>query len=147
MFSDKKAELIILRIGTPYGCDEHKSKLIPSIFNQALKDQNLTLSAPQQTILNYIYMPDLIKAVLALLARDVNGVFNITSSFTLGTLAEAILSAINSTSSLISFQDSPKPNMPNFSKVSSEKVRREIGFEFMTLEDSLRDYLSYFRVL
>lgn len=147
LFSDEKTELLILRIGTPYGCDEQKSKLIPSLVNQALKNQNLTLLAPQQTILNYIYMPDLIRAVIALLTRNVNGVFNITSSFTLGTLAEVILSSINSTTSVISFQDSPNPNTSNFSKVSSEKIKSEIEFEFMTLVDSLHDYLSYFRVL
>ena len=91
-------------------------------------------------------MPDLTRAVFDLLVRDVNGIFNITRSFTLGALAEVILSLIDSSTSLISIQDSPNPNTSDFSKVSSEKFRREVGTEFMTLEDSLRDYLSYFRV-
>lgn len=143
LFSGKKSQLVILRIGTPYGCDEQNSKLIPLLMNQALKGQNLTLSAPEQTILNYIYMPDLIKAVVELITRDVNGIFNISNSFTLGVLAEEILSLINSTSRVILSQDYYNSDARHFSKVSSEKLMKEIGYDFMTLRDSLRDYLSY----
>lgn len=146
LFSGKKTQLVITRIGTPFGCDEHKSKLIPTLMNQALKNQNLTLFAPQQTILNYIYMKDLTRAISDLLVRDVSGLFNITSSFTLGNLAEVILNLIDSSTSVISIQESLNSNASNFSRVSSEKFRREVGSKFITLEDSLRDYLSYFEV-
>jgi dihydroflavonol-4-reductase len=143
LFSEEKSELVILRIGTPYGCDEQKSKLIPHLMTTALKNQNLILSAPEQTTLNYIYMPDLIKSVVKLITRDVNGVFNISNSFTLGMLSEEILSLINSTSRVISIHNYQNSDFKTFSKVSSEKLLKEIDFKFMTLEDSLREYLNY----
>ena len=143
LFSGKKSKLVILRIGTPYGCDEQKSKLIPHLMTQALKNQNLILSAPEQTTLNYIYMPDLIKSVIKIITRDVNGIFNICNSFTLGMLSEEILRLVNSTSNVISNHSYDNSDFKTFSNVSSDKLLNEIGFKFMTLEDSLRDYLNY----
>ena len=88
-------------------------------------------------------MPDLIKSIIKIITRDVNGIFNISNSFTLGMLSEKILSLVKSTSNVISTHGYDVSDFKTFSNVSSDKLLNEIGFNFMTLEDSLRDYLNY----
>jgi UDP-glucose 4-epimerase len=142
IFRNREDDLLILRIGTPFGGEEPKDKLIPSMINRALLNEDLVLTASGSTNLNYIYMPDLIKSISFLLKSKQSGIFNISSSFNLESLVRTIITSSGSSSNLLNnFSISDQANY-GFPLVSSRKLQELARLEFMSLTDSISDYVS-----
>lgn len=145
LFANRMGNLIILRIGTPFGGSEPVEKLVPSMITLALNNQDLVLTSDPSTILNYVYMPDLIEAILFFLKNGHSGVFNVSSSFTLESLAKAIISKSNSSSLVSNLAATSSPPHVSFPSVSSRKLEELAQLRFMNLEDSLGDYILSMR--
>lgn len=72
----------ILRVSNPYGIRSNKigvQGLIPTVFNQLLVNEPITLWGDGKNIRDYIYIDDLMRAIQICIDQEHQGVFNIGS--------------------------------------------------------------------
>lgn len=72
----------ILRVSNPYGIRSNKigvQGLIPTIFNQLLVNEPITLWGDGKNIRDYIYIDDLMRAIKICIDHENQGIFNIGS--------------------------------------------------------------------
>lgn len=72
----------ILRVSNPYGMGPNKigiQGLIPTIFNQLVSDEPITLWGDGKNIRDYIYIDDLMRAIKICIDHEHQGIFNIGS--------------------------------------------------------------------
>ena len=145
LFNHRRNDLMILRIGTPFGGAEPSDKLIPYMINRALHNEDLVLTASRNTQLNYIYMPDLVRSIYFLLKTRQSGIFNITTSFLLETLAKTIITQSHSSSKLLYPVENSDRVAISFPSISCRKFQDLAKQEFMDLNDSISDYIQKLR--
>ncbi len=96
---------------------------------------------------DFVYIKDVVKANLLALEKDVSGIFNIATgearSF------NEIIEVLNrelGTNLETEYFDCPYDFYQEFTQADITKARRELGYEPQyTLEEGIRDYLSYLR--
>jgi nucleoside-diphosphate-sugar epimerase len=107
----------------------------------------LEIIYPANTLLQILYVEDLLRAFIALLEKDQSvGLINLCpeETITLGELAEAIVSICRSKSK-IHFQDSSGNAFPI--KVISLKAQKVLGWKSRTtIRDILKNYYDFISV-
>jgi nucleoside-diphosphate-sugar epimerase len=145
LFANRKDDLLILRIGTPFGGIEPVKKLIPHMINRALLNQDLLLTTSGSTFLNYIYMPDLIHSISFLLRTRQSGIFNLTTSFRLENLLETIISKSESSSKVLDLTPSSNQQVASFTNISCKKYQQLAIHEFTSMPQAISEYIQKMR--
>ena len=125
-------------------------RVVSNFIVQALKGKNITIYGTGQQTRSFCYVDDLIDGMLRLMdsPADFTGPVNVgnPNEFTMLELAENVLQLVGGKSKLTFHDlpaDDPKQRQPNI-----EIAKSMLGWQpKVTLEDGLKETISYFRKL
>ena len=136
----------ILRYGIPYGPRERPGAIVPIFVDKALKGEELTIAGDGGQFRQFIYVEDLAAGNVAALQKVAeNKIYNIDGQrpVTVKEVAEAVMKIIGKVG--IRYVPS-RPGDFRGRKVSSEKAKKELGWEATTpLEEGIRKYLAWLK--
>lgn len=145
-----KLEIKVMRIFNTYGPRMHPNdgRVVSNFIVQSLKGDDITIYGDGQQTRSFCYVDDLINGMLRFMdsPKDFVGPVNIGNpfEFTMLQLAETVLSLVGGHSRLIFKplpQDDPRQRKPDITL-----ARTKLGWEpTVTLEDGLKETISYFR--
>lgn len=143
-------ETRIVRIFNTYGprMRPNDGRVVPSLINQALANEPLTVFGDGRQTRSFCYVSDLIDGIYRLLLSDVSDPVNVgnPAEMTVLEFAEAIRRATGSASTVVHRAlptDDPKQRRPDISV-----ARARLSWEpKVTLDDGLRETVAYFRAL
>ena len=131
-----------LRIGQVFGLGEIKNFSVPIFIEKAIRNENITVYGEGKNIKDYIYIEDLVNAILtACRATNIRGIFNISNSVPVTTenLAEYIKEVFNPDIKIIYNKNIFEP--VNNSLMNTDKARKYLGwFPKYTMKSALEDY-------
>lgn len=139
----KPKQLVILRPVNIVGPGQAgKKAVLPIFFRNASENQPVDVFAPRQSILQFLYVDDVIELFELLMAKDsVEGIFNLSSSDFIS-LEELALKIVNMTGSRSAVEFSnPQPILKG--KVISQKAKDVLGWQAkISIEDMLHKYYA-----
>jgi len=133
---------ISLRISSVYGPGMNNSLTIPRWIDQAKSGRSITITGDISKEINYIYLDDVVDAILAALERGESGIYNIASenNVTLLQLSELIKDIIGGDVSIVlNNQFGSSSESHRQCKIDITKSIEKIGFK---PKISLRDGIS-----
>ncbi len=140
----------VARIFNTYGPRMHPAdgRVVSNFIMQALRGEPITIYGDGAQTRSFCYVDDLIDGLIALMQSpdDVIGPINLGNpvDFTMAELAQKVIAATGSKSSLIHVElppDDPRQRKPDITK-----ARTLLGWEPRTpLEDGLRNTIAYFQ--
>ncbi len=137
-------ELVILRCTNVFGPGQPEKAVIPIFFSKAMSNEPIKVFGPKGTWLQFVYIDDLISAILNVATNpQVHGVFNLASSelVRLEDLASMIKKICKSSSDITFTDEGSQPKM----EVSCDKIKRATGWQpSINLEEGLRRYYQYY---
>lgn len=139
-------EMVVFRIGTPYGPGEPAGKVIPTFLRLAEQGRPLRLSDSGIAAFNFVYVRDVAElTVNAIAARD-QGIFNVASGehTRLLDLAHAVV-ALHSGRVALNVEPIRANAFRGFPAIAIDKARRSFGFAPRPLAAGLRDYQAFLR--
>ncbi len=139
----KPEQLVILRPVNIVGPGQTgKKAVLPVFFQNASENQPIDVFAPRQSILQFLYVDDVIELFELLMVKDsVKGIFNLSSPDFIS-LEELALKIVNMTDSRSAVEFSnPQPVLKG--KVISQKAKDVLGWQAkIPIEDILRNYYA-----
>jgi nucleoside-diphosphate-sugar epimerase len=69
--------VLVLRLANVYGLDLGSRNFLPSILQDAVRDGAVTLRTTLESTRNYVSVDDVVAAIMALLERDAQGIYNV----------------------------------------------------------------------
>jgi nucleoside-diphosphate-sugar epimerase len=124
------------------GPGQGQKAILPVFFQKALMNLPINVFAPKKSILQLLYISDIIKAFqLIIESREVSGIYNLSSKdkISINKLAEEIVRITNSKSRIIYSNNEES----NFSEITSQKAKKILNWE---PEININDMLYlYFR--
>ena len=140
----------IVRIFNTYGprMRPNDGRAIPAFIPQALRGEALTVFGDGSQTRSFCYVDDLIEGIHSLLVSDYHEPVNIgnPTEMTIKELAEAIISAIGSSSKVVYNplpQDDPKIRQPNITR-ATEILKWQPRY---TLQEGLAKTIDWFKQL
>lgn len=138
-------QLVILRPVNIVGPGQAGKAVLPVFFRNAVENKPIDVFAPRKSILQFLYIDDVVRLFKMLLEKDsACGVFNLSSSdyISLEELASQIVHMTNSRS-VVKFSNSEEIS---FGKVISQKAKDILGWRAqVTIEDMLYKYYASLR--
>lgn len=143
-------ETRIVRIFNTYGprMRPNDGRVVPSLINQALANEPLTVFGDGRQTRSFCYVSDLVDGIYRLLLSDVSDPVNVgnPAEMTVLEFAEAIRRATGSASTVVHQAlptDDPKQRRPDISV-----ARTRLGWDpKVPLDEGLRETVAYFRAL
>lgn len=148
----QKTKIKIIRIFNTYGpnMQPDDGRVISNFILQALKNQDITIYGDGSQTRSFMYINDLIEAMLKVMESDISftGPVNLgnTNEFTIKELAEMVISHCKSKSKIIFMpipQDDPKQRQPNISLAQKVLSWNPI----VPLTEGLDYTIDYFKTL
>jgi len=133
---------ISLRYSYIYGPGMPEHFVFGKFLNFAKKGEDIPIYGTGKGVRDFIYIKDVIKAIMLALEGDIVGCFNIGTSvgISLSELAEKIIRATNSKSRIIFHQDQKEDKSRTILDIS--KAMKRLSFNpVYTMEKGLTDYL------
>ena len=133
---------ISLRYSFIYGPGMPEHFVFGKFLNFAKKGEDIPIYGTGKGVRDFIYIKDVIKAIMLALEGDIVGCFNIGTSvgISLSELAEKIIRATNSKSKIIFHQDQKEDKSQTI--LDNSKAMKRLGFQpVYTLKEGLTDYL------
>jgi len=135
-------ETRIVRIFNTYGprMRPNDGRALPAFFSQAINNKPITIFGDGSQTRSFCYVSDLVDGIYKLLLSNYYLPVNIGNpeEISIKQAAEEVLSVVDNTSSVLTYQslpkDDPKVRQPNISKANeilnwSPKISRKEGFE------------------
>jgi UDP-glucuronate decarboxylase len=151
-FRQHQTDIKVVRIFNTYGPRMHPNdgRVVSNFIVQALQGKDITIYGDGSQTRSFCYVDDLIDAMVRMMATEdgFTGPVNIGNpgEFTMLELAEMVLKLSGSQSKIIHQplpSDDPKQRQPNI-----DLAKAKLDWEpKVSLEDGLKDTISYFRVL
>ncbi len=151
-FRQHQTDIKVVRIFNTYGPRMHPNdgRVVSNFIVQALQGKDITIYGDGSQTRSFCYVDDLIDAMVRMMATEAGftGPVNIGNpgEFTMLELAEMVLKLSGSQSKIIHQplpSDDPKQRQPNI-----DLAKAKLGWEpKVSLEDGLKETISYFRVL
>ena len=151
-FRQHQTDIKVVRIFNTYGPRMHPNdgRVVSNFIVQALQGKDITIYGDGSQTRSFCYVDDLIDAMVRMMATEdgFTGPVNIGNpgEFTMLELAEMVLKLSGSKSKIIHQplpSDDPKQRQPNI-----DLAKAKLGWEpKVSLEDGLKETISYFRVL
>ncbi len=151
-FRQHQTDIKVVRIFNTYGPRMHPNDggVVSNFIVQALQGRDITIYGDGSQTRSFCYVDDLIDAMVRMMATEAGftGPVNIGNpgEFTMLELAEMVLKLSGSKSKIIHQplpSDDPKQRQPNI-----DLAKAKLGWEpKVSLEDGLKETISYFRVL
>lgn len=141
--------VITVRPSNNYGPWQYPEKLIPVIIIKALNNEPVPVYGDGSNVREWLYVEDCAEAVFEIMEKGVAGdIYNVGSGIEKQNIevVKAILSLLGKPESLIQFVED-RPGHDFRYSVSTEKIRREIGWQAKTgfeegLERTVKWYLE-----
>jgi UDP-glucose 4-epimerase len=133
LYEEKGLNTLSLRFFNVYGHNQDNRMVVPRFFEQALKNEPITVFGNGKQTRDFTYIDDCVKACILLMEKiDGNEIFNIANEteFPIGNLA-VLIKKITGSSSEIKYIDAPK-------KRYDYEVERRVGSS-----DKLREYIAF----
>jgi nucleoside-diphosphate-sugar epimerase len=145
----EKIPVITLRLFSPYGSYEQKSRLIPSVILAALQKKNPKISS-RQFVRDFIYIEDVLSAYDAALdLTDASGkIFNIGSGnqYSVGEVVDIIIRLLGNDVSYETGIPQAWKNEPATWKADIKKAKTELFWEpEYSLEQGLLETINWFK--
>ncbi len=151
-FRQHQTDIKVVRIFNTYGPRMHPNdgRVVSNFIVQALQGRDITIYGDGSQTRSFCYVDDLIDAMVRMMATEdgFTGPVNIGNpgEFTMLELAEMVLKLSGSKSKIIHQplpSDDPRQRQPNI-----DLAKAKLGWEpKVSLEDGLKETISYFRVL
>jgi len=141
--------VVTLRLFSPYGPYEQKSRLVPSVILAALQKQNPFI-ASRDFVRDFIYIEDVLDAYAAALTlKNPKGqIYNIGSGtqHTVGTVTDTIISLLGNEVTCDTGLPQAWENEPTFWQADIQRVASELAWvPKYTLEQGLNKTIDWFK--
>jgi nucleoside-diphosphate-sugar epimerase len=141
--------VVTLRLFSPYGPYEQKSRLIPSVILAALQKQNPHI-ASRDFVRDFIYIEDVLDAYEAALSlKNPNGqIYNIGSGtqHSVGTVTDTLIRLLGNEVSCVTGLPRAWENEPTFWQADIQKAASELAWvPRYTLEQGLNKTIDWFK--
>lgn len=137
---------IALRIGSPYGPDEPKKKVVPTLIDLAARGKPLRVAHGGKPTYNFVFVKDVADCVASAVECGPPGIYNISSGeqTTLRELAQAVAATFDDREIEIEVDPWSRSSPTGFPAISIEKARQTWGFAPVALGEGLRRYRQTF---
>ena len=129
-----------------YGPSDVKSRLIPTVIESCLKNQNLVLNSCD-SIIDYLYIQDFVEAVHCLIDNKSNGVFNICSGkqYKIKDLVHKIHSLCDSDTQINFDSSKDRDNFSKFICGKNDKLINSTNWaQRYDIDAGLKETIKYF---
>lgn len=135
-------EVVILRIGAPYGPGEPDNKVIPTFLRLASQGQTLRVLSGGISTANFVFVSDIADITEKVISGGSQGIYNVASgeNTSLLELANTIISMYGEKNSKLNIEPPLKGTFLGFQPISIDKAKKELGFYPRCLVDGLKDY-------
>jgi nucleoside-diphosphate-sugar epimerase len=135
-------EVVILRVGSPYGPGEPDWKAIPTFLRMAAQGQALRLVNGGDTTYNLVYIADVTDCAARAIESGPPGCYNVASGehTSLWEMARAIVELYSEHKVPIHVEPATPGSFPGFAAMSIVKARQAWGFAPRSLSAGLREY-------
>lgn len=140
--------VLILRISAPYGPGMRNETVVKKFIKKALLSEDITLYGTGNRSQDFIYIEDLVDAIVKACEAKATGIFNISSgiSTSMRELAETILRVLPNSKSKIVYAGIDDPQENYRGAYSFEKARKAFNYEpKFTLEMGIKEYAKAIR--
>jgi UDP-glucose 4-epimerase len=138
-------EVVILRVGTPYGPGEPGQKVIPSFLRLAAQGQALRIANGGGARYNFVYVTDVASCAVMAIEKGPPGIYNVASGehTSIRELTHAIVELFGEREVPLDIEPATTAAaFPGFPALSIEKARRTWGFAPSSVATGLRKYLA-----
>jgi UDP-glucuronate 4-epimerase len=134
-------KIAILRYGGAYGTGQRASDAVSRFIQQARAGQPLTVYGDGKQTSDYVYVDDVVRGTIAVLEKNVHGVYNIGSGeeTSVKDLAEQILKITGSGSKIT--YTAVETDRPFRFYLDITRAQKELGYRARSLAEGLRIYL------
>jgi nucleoside-diphosphate-sugar epimerase len=135
-------EVVILRIGTPYGLGEPSKKVIPTFLRFAAQGRPLHLVNGGVATYNFVFVADVADLAMRAIEGGSQGIYNVASGehTSLLELASAIVDLYSERDVPLNIEPATKGTFPGVPAISIDKARKAFGFSPRSLAVGLREY-------
>lgn len=139
-------ELVVFRLGTPYGPGEPSHKVIPTFLRRAEQGQPLRLAGGGNAAFNFVDVRDVAELAAQAVAAPAQGFFNVGSGehTTLLELARTV-AALPGIGAALEIEPAAAGAFGGFPAIAIDKARATFGFAPRPLAAGLRDYRDFLR--
>jgi nucleoside-diphosphate-sugar epimerase len=131
-----------------YGPGDVSTRLIPSIINKILSNQEIILNSCE-TIIDYLYIDDFCLAIIDLIKSSApNGVYNICSSneYILKDILTSIQKNITNNTKIIFDKELDRKFSSNYICGSNKKIKRKTNWTpKIKIEDGIKNTINYYK--
>lgn len=137
-------EVVILRIGAPYGPGEPANKVIPTFLRLASQGQPLRVLNGGISTANFVFVSDIADITEKAINGGSQGIYNVASgeNTSLTELANTIIAMYTENNVVLSIEPAAKDAFLGFQSISIEKAKDEFGFSPRSLAEGLIAYRS-----
>jgi len=129
-----------------YGPNDVKTRLIPSIIQKCLKNENIELDECDKTI-DYLYIDDFVYILNKLIEKNASGVHNICSGnqYYLRNVIDLIVKLTNSNSKIIYNKFLNRTTNNNVICGNNEKIKKIIGeLQLLCIDDGIKKTIRFY---
>ena len=137
-----------LRISSPYSTYYRHLTIIHRFVQAAVENKNIELWGSGKRSQDFVFIDDVVDAILLATKKDANGVINIASGETISMLqlAKKVLKAAEPTKSRIAFLNKPDPQEDFVPHVNINLAKEKLGYEPKnSIDRGLKKLVSYYR--
>lgn len=133
--AESAMRVVALRIGAVYGPGMGLRATVRRLIDDARNGRPIRLSGGGVYGADFVFVDDVVAAILASLRRPVSGIYNIGSGVrtTIADLATMITERLGGTIEMLG----DAPGSPGFAALDIQKARRELGYAPTSLSDGL----------
>lgn len=135
-------EVVILRVGTPYGPGEPGQKVIPNFLRLAAQGQALRIANGGGARYNFVYVTDVANCAVMAIEDGPPGIYNVASGehTSIRELTHAIVELFGEHEVPLRVEPAATAPFSGFPALSIEKAQRTWGFSPFSLATGLRKY-------
>ncbi len=137
-------DVLILRIGSPYGPGAPSKMVIPTFLKKARNGERLIVQNGGMSKYNFVYIDDVSSIIAKSLEYGDSGIYNISSSnsTSLRQLAEAVALVYSDRNVVVDIDSPTKDSFAGFPEMSIEKAIQTWQFSPLNIYDGLCRYKS-----
>lgn len=143
----KKRIVTSLRFSSPYGFGQKYGTVIPVFIKYAMDSKNIPIYGTGKRSQDFIYITDVVDAILAAIKRNRSGIYNIGSGQPTTTinLAKIILKNVFNTKSKIVFTGKKDPQEDFRWVININKAKKELKWEpRVSINEGIKNILAIF---
>lgn len=135
-------DVVILRVGTPYGPGEPPQKVIPNFLRLAAQGQPLRVANGGSARYNFVYVNDVADCAAMAVKNGPPGIYNIASGehTSIRDLTQTIVELFGERVVPFHIEPTTTASFSGFPALAIDKARRTWGFAPRTLAAGLREY-------